>query len=321
MVLDRFWRPNIHKEVIAYVRSCKGCQFATPLPHYRSSLYFPLTNIFSVFSIDFAGPFPASSGGNRFILVCVEHLTGWPLARAIANATADVVKAFVREEIMHSFGPPQTIISDNATCFTATSISQFMEESGIEWRTVLAYAPMSNGRAERMVGTVKRGVKKMVLDEGIDWDQALTHVLYGYRRRPLAGGASPFELLYGVTPRMGRDKVSPCLSHSVEDRRIELLAVSAGRVKRIVDQREIRKGPLRSKQTQKFQVGDLVLVAHGKALNPAVKWPAFKSVYYGPCRVVRESHPRYSLVSSHGRTSRKDIHARRLVKYQSPTTQ
>lgn len=48
------------------------------------------------------------------------------------------------------------IISDNATCFNARILEDFMEDHSTEWRTVLAYASMSNGKAEQMVGTMEK---------------------------------------------------------------------------------------------------------------------------------------------------------------------
>ena len=69
---------------------------------------------------------------------------------------------------MYSFGPPQTIVSDSATCFTASAVYSSMAHHGITWCTVLTYAPMSNGRAERMVGTLKPAVRDTVLETGME---------------------------------------------------------------------------------------------------------------------------------------------------------
>ena len=103
---------------------------------------------------------------------------------------------------MYSLGPSQTIVSDIAAWFTASAVSSFMARHGITWRTVLANAPMSNGKAERMVGTLKAAARKTVLDTEMEWDKALTQVLYGYRRCALRNGVSPFELMYGVPLQM-----------------------------------------------------------------------------------------------------------------------
>ena len=101
------------------------------------------------------------------MLIAVEHLTNWPIAVATKHSTTDVVIEFVLEEIINRFSPPRTIVSDNATCFTATGIQPLMREYGITWKTVMAYAPMSNGKAERMVGTLKHGMARIVSSEGI----------------------------------------------------------------------------------------------------------------------------------------------------------
>ncbi|CDF33201.1 unnamed protein product [Chondrus crispus] len=232
----------------------------------------------------------------------------------ITSFTAQVVLDFVKREIMYSFGPPRTIVSDNATCFTASAVSSFMARHGITWRTVLAYAPMSNSRAERMVGTLKAAVRKTVLGTGMEWDEALTQVLYGYRRRAMKNGVSPFELMYGIPPRMdssaetGASLVVPSLDHH---RRLELLTGSVPRAVRSGASVEKR---LVASSSHFFEVGDKVLVARGTSFG-GTKWPAFVSKFYGPCRILEVHHPRYVLESQHGRVSRKPIHARRLVLY------
>lgn len=59
----------------------------------------------------------------------------------------------------------------------------------------------------------------------------------------------------------------------------------------------------------------MVLVTHGEALRKSAMWPALRSLFYGPCKVVKARHPRYQLVSSTGKYTLKPIHSRRVVKY------
>ena len=145
-----------------------------------------------MFSIDFAGPFPETQRGYKHLLVCVEHLTGWPIVVPTNVAPAEVVRDFVSTEIIHSFGIPEVVVSDNAQCFTANTMKEFCKHQGISWKTLLSYAPMFIGRAERMVKTIKWGVAKFVLDRGVDLDIHVRQVVNGYRRRPLNSGYSPF---------------------------------------------------------------------------------------------------------------------------------
>lgn len=59
---------------------------------------------------------------------------------------------------------------------------------------------------------------------------------------------------------------------------------------------------------KEFPVGIMVLVAHGWSLVRKVKWPAFKSPYYGPFRVVTVNYTRYAMNSGSGRHTRVDLH-------------
>ena len=311
-VLDRYWWATVHPDISDYVRSCRGCQLATPIPKYRTTLHLPITSLFDVFSIDFAGPLPRSANGNRYVLAADEHLTGWPLASVMKNATARVVLDFTHDEIIHPFGPPRTIVSDNATYFKASTLQMFMEAKGICWKTVLAYAPMSNGRAERMVGTLKRAISKIVFAGQEEWESTLPRVLYGYCRRRMAQGAAPFELMYGVPPRMDGTEVGSLIPSSTEEnRRMEHMATTTLRAVR-----SDRKPPKQeTRGIRKFEVEGYVLVAKGTALSATLKWPSFSSKYFGQCKIVRARHPLYHIVSEHGRYSRTEIHARRLVRF------
>lgn len=86
-----------------------------PLSSHRTSLKTPLTTFFNVFSIDFAGPLPLFRAGNKYTLVCVEHLTALPIVVSTSNSTAGVVINFVFEHVLEPLRFPRVIVLDNAT--------------------------------------------------------------------------------------------------------------------------------------------------------------------------------------------------------------
>lgn len=49
--------------------------------------------------------------------------------------------------------------------------------------------------------------------------------------------------------------------------------------------------------TLEFEVGDLLLVAHGKTLDASVKWQAYKLGFHGPFAVKQAKH--FSIAWSH----------------------
>lgn len=64
-----------------------------------------------------------------------------------------------------------------------------------------------------------------------------------------------------------------------------------------------------------YQAADTFLISYVQAFNKTFKWPALKSQYYGPCRIMRENHPHYELSFADGRCTWSAINARRLLPY------
>ena len=95
----------------------------------------PITNLFDSFSIDFAGPFSPAQDGSRFMLVSVEHLTGWPLAEATARSTAHVVIDFVSRNIIYPFGPHRRSYSITRPPLRQQQLSGSFQITGLNgWR-------------------------------------------------------------------------------------------------------------------------------------------------------------------------------------------
>lgn len=166
---------------------------------------------------------------------------------------------------------------------------------------------MSNGREERMVGTIKHAIAKTTLNDRPSWTEALPNVLYGYRRCRMGPHLSPFQLMSGVPPRMARHDASLGLENpfEIEYRELEIIAIQSARA-----HREHVPRPLPTTR-RTLSVGDQVLVAKGRVFS-AMKLPAFESKWSGPYEVFGVNHPRYNLRSMTGGVTRHPIHARHL---------
>lgn len=97
---------------------------------------------------------------------------------------------------------------------------------------------MSNGRAERMVASINKSITETVLQENMPWSSA---VVYGYRRKRKYNEASPFQLMYGVIPRMTNDEYYSLIGNltSLVRRKLELIAAASMRAKRSDHQQQI----------------------------------------------------------------------------------
>lgn len=142
----------------------------------------------------------------------------------------------MEQESIHLLWAPRTVVSDNATWFTSKTLKEFIKARGTSWMTVLAYAPMTYGRAERMVGTSKRSAGRVVAKRKEQWDRAVHFAMSGYRRRKLSSGRSSVEFLFGVKPRMLLSEKRGCHHASQGFREIELLALLGPRAARDVNQ-------------------------------------------------------------------------------------
>lgn len=153
--LDRLWLPRAHDEAIRYVKFFDVSQRMKRQKAYHTSSFVPQSSLFEVLLIDFARPFPAKKESHRFLLVCVEHLTGWSVIKVTRRATADEMQEFMETKAVPPFEAPEVVTSDNAMCFCAHQLRAYMKNCGTKWRTVLTYAPMSNKRDKRMMRTIK----------------------------------------------------------------------------------------------------------------------------------------------------------------------
>src|SRR5690606_35591041 len=86
---QRCYWPSMSRSVSKYVRSCLACQSRkgpkhNNLRHLKSIL--PPLSPFETVGIDFLGPFPLSSDGNRYIIVSVDYLTKYSETKAVPTA-------------------------------------------------------------------------------------------------------------------------------------------------------------------------------------------------------------------------------------------
>ena len=76
-----------------------------------------LSGVMFQWGIDFAGPLPITSRGNRYVLVCIEHCTKWmELIPLPSKAYVYVASAFL-ENVISKYGVPGEVLTDQGTEF------------------------------------------------------------------------------------------------------------------------------------------------------------------------------------------------------------
>jgi transposase InsO family protein len=114
------------------------------------------------------GPFigeihPSSSKGHRFVLVATDYFTKWTEAVALKNMTHKEVIEFITEHIIHRFGIPQTLTTDQGTSFMSKEVREFAELYRIKLLNSSPYYAQANGQAESSNRTLINLIKRRYL--------------------------------------------------------------------------------------------------------------------------------------------------------------
>ena len=199
---ERFWWPgSMLNTCRRFVASCEAClKFKKPLPQ-TAPLPIETSGIFQRWSFDFVGPIrPRTKKGNTQIIVAIEHLTNWPIAKAVPDVTAQTLVQFILSEIVTVFGCPYQLLSDGGRQMRSALYQDILRLLRISRELTTIYHPQGNGKCERFNGTLISELRKLCTEEE-QWDEVLDLALFAYRVRPGKKGLSPFRLLYGVDPR------------------------------------------------------------------------------------------------------------------------
>ena len=122
-------------------------------------------------------------------------------------------------QVFAQFGIPETLVTDNGTCFTNDDLEAFLKANGMHHLTSAPYHPASNGLAEHAVQIVKRGLKKVA--QGT-LNTQLAKVLFAYRLTPQGTtGVSTAEFLLGQRPRSKLNLLRLNTAEHVEGRQLQ----------------------------------------------------------------------------------------------------
>jgi transposase InsO family protein len=120
----------------------------------------------------------------------------------ITNLRAEQAVTFFTD-IVHRFGVPNSIITDNGSQFMGRKFLEFCDKFHIrvDWADVAH--PQTNGQVERANGMILQGLKPRIFDQlnksGQKWLQELPAVVWSLRTTPSrATGFTPFFLVHGA---------------------------------------------------------------------------------------------------------------------------
>jgi transposase InsO family protein len=141
-------------------------------------------------------------GGYTHLLVAIDKFSKWVEVRPITNLRVEQAVSFFTD-IIHRFGVPNSIVTDNGSQFTSRKFLEFCDKYHIRVDWVVVTHPQTNGQVERANGMILQGLKPRIFDtlnkSGRRWLQELPAVVWSLTTTPSrATGFTPFFLFYGA---------------------------------------------------------------------------------------------------------------------------
>ena len=204
-----FWWPGLRTFVRNYVKGCGVCQqykinWSPSHPSYMPIPPASTTRPFAHCSMDLIMDLPLSNGFDS-ILVVVDRglMKGVILLPCNKMIMAEQVANLLLENLYKRFGLPDKIISDQGPQFAAHAFRELLKLLNITSKLSTAYHPQTDGATERVNQEIEAYLSIFCSSFPEEWAKKLFLVEFMHNNRQHAERKhSPFELLYGESPKM-----------------------------------------------------------------------------------------------------------------------
>lgn len=290
-----FHWPSMKQDVQTFVSSCTICLRAKPDRTKSPGLLHPLpvpTAAWSLITMDFIEGLP-TSGGMNTILVVIDKFTRYghfiPLRHPFTAAS--VAKLFLNH-VYRLHGMPTSIMTDRDRIFTSHFWQALFKLADVQLNMSSAYHPQTDGQTERVNQCLETFLRCFVHSCPTQWLHWLALAEYWYNTSfHSALGRTPFEALYGYTPRAFG--VSAATTTPITD-------LQSWLQDRDLMQRLIRQHLLRARQRMKsqadkgrterqFSVGDWVYVKLQPYVQSSLAARAHQKLsfkFFGPYKII-----------------------------------
>ncbi|KAL0165965.1 hypothetical protein M9458_037809, partial [Cirrhinus mrigala] len=296
LLSERFWWPDMARDVRRYVRGCKECAMSKSPRHLPAAKLHPLpipNRPWSHLGVDFITDLP-SSDGNTCILVIVDRfskfcrllpLKGLPTAMETAECLFN--------HVFRYYGIPEDIVSDRGPQFISRVWKSFFKLLGVTVSLSSGYHPQTNGQTERKIQEVGRFLRTFCHGHQNSWNQFLGWAEYAQNslRQP-STGLTPFQCVLGFQPPLfpwnGEPSDIPAVHHwfreseRVWDTAHHHLQRAVRRTKAVTDRRRIPGPTFTPGQKVWLSTRDIRLHLRSKKLSPR---------FVGPFTILEQVNP------------------------------
>lgn len=195
---ETYWWPGMSTDIEELVRHCTGCQDSgksAPKVNVPTDPVDQPSDPWQRIGIDVSGPFATVPTNQRFMIVVVDHFSGFPEVKLANDHNVGTTIKFL-EELFARYGNPDVIVSDNGPEYRSSAFKDFLAERDITHHRTPVYHPQANGKVEVFNRTLK--FHAQALSNGhVDFKKGITELLARYRaERPSENKPSPAELMF-----------------------------------------------------------------------------------------------------------------------------
>ena len=220
-------------DVVDYVRSCVKCQKTKHNTRKPAGLLFPILaqHPWHIVTMDFVSKFATvPHTRHNQCLVIIDKFSKYTILEGCHTSidAKDTARIFIKR-VIAPFGVPKVVISDRGPQFSSAVWREILEILGTRIALAATHHPQTDGQSERAIQTVLRMVRSFATEHQEIWEDMLPLFELALNHATTrATKHSPFQTIFGRSPRVPLDFIKESFSESADASSIQPSASAMG---------------------------------------------------------------------------------------------
>jgi O-acetyl-ADP-ribose deacetylase (regulator of RNase III) len=294
LLLRSVYFTNMKKYIHQKVKECIFCQQNKKrqgLPYGILQTHPSVPPMYRIY-LDIGGPYSSNNIlKHKYLAVCIDEATKFCITGSLPDTTAASVAHFLYENVILKYGLFVELALDRGPAFTSNVFQELASMFNIKLKFCDVQAHFSIGSVENAIKNLEKEIK-MCIDKNNpgSWIDYLASVTFSHNINiNLSMGVSPFEMLFGYTPRLTFNAALDIQFQENKDR-LENLRNIRERAHNNLFQRfktSSKSYNKRHKHVQ-FSEGQLVWIYDPRIKKGQLK--AFSGKYIGPGKIMGKNN-------------------------------